>query len=113
MILFAMYDITLITEFQPILENDSSLTSSAYSHSTVSRAFLATEFPDGPLSDSTDSESCSDYTVHSCSDSDDDSDWEDVRCLALPDFNLLIQWPRCWMQPCIVEHYQESTYSTS
>lgn len=70
---------TASLEFQPILENDSSLTSSAQVHSTVSTAFLATEFPDGLLSDSTDSDSCSDYTVHSSSDNDDDSDWEDVR----------------------------------
>ena len=38
-------------EFQPILENDLSLTSSAHGHSAVSTAFLAIEFPNGPLSD--------------------------------------------------------------
>lgn len=77
---FSVYDSkTASLEFQPVLENDSSLTSSAHGHTTVSKAFLATECPDELLSDSTDSDSCSDYTVHSSSDNDDDSDWEDVR----------------------------------
>ena len=74
---FSVYDSTTTSlESQPILENDSALTSSAHGHSTFSTAFLATEFPNGPFSDSTD---CSDYTVHCSSDSDDDCDWEDVR----------------------------------
>ena len=77
---FPVYDSTATSlEFQPILENDSSLTSSAHGHSTVPTAFLETEFPNGLLSDSTDSDSCSDYTVRSSSESDDDSDWGDVR----------------------------------
>ena len=75
-----MYDSkTASLEFQPTLENGSSLTSSAHGHSKVSTTFSATEFPDGLLSDSTDSDSCSDYTAHFSSDNDDDSDWEDVR----------------------------------
>ena len=73
---FSVYDSkTASLEFQPTLENDSSLTSSADDHSTVS----ATEFPDGLLGDSTDSDSCSDYTAHFSSENDDNSDWEDVR----------------------------------
>lgn len=40
---FSVYDSTTTSlEFQPILENNSSLTSSAHGHSTVSTAFLAT-----------------------------------------------------------------------
>ena len=77
---FSVYDSkTASLEFQPVLENDSSLTSSAHGRSAVSTAFLASEFHNGLLSDSTDSDSCSDYTVHSSSDYDDDSVWEDVR----------------------------------
>ena len=112
---FSVYDSkTALLEFQPTLENDSSLTSSAHGHSTVSTTFSATEFPNGLLSDSTDSDSCSDYIVHSS------VTMMTIligkmsgKIVVLPDFNLLIQWPRCWTQPCIVEHYQESTYSTS
>lgn len=77
---FSVYDGTTTSmECQPILENDTPSTSTLHSNSTVSTTLLATEFPDGLLSDSTDSDSCSDYTVHSNSDNDDDSDWEDVR----------------------------------
>ena len=66
---FSVYDSTTTSlEFQPILENDSSLTSSAHGHSIVSTAVLAKECPDVLLSDSTDSDSCSHYTVHSSSD---------------------------------------------
>ena len=58
---FSVYDSTTTSlESQLILENDSALTSSAQGHSTVSTAFFATDFPNGPLSDSTDSDSCSD-----------------------------------------------------
>lgn len=69
---FSVNDSTTTSlESQPNLENDSSLTSSAHGHSTVSTAFLTTDFPNGPLSDSTDSDTCSDYTVHCSSDRDD------------------------------------------
>ena len=90
-----------------MLENDTSSTSSTPGHSTVSTALLATEFPAGLLSDSTDSDSCSDYTIHPSSDSDEDSDWEDAReDSGAPRFQLA-------ELSCayIVERFQESTYS--
>ena len=64
------------SECQPILENDTSFTSTSHGHSTASTELFATEFSDELLNDSGDSDSCSDYTVHS--NNDDDSDWEDV-----------------------------------
>ena len=99
---FSVYDSkTASLEFQPTLENDSSLTSSADDHSTVS----ATEFPDGLLGDSTDSDSCSDYTAHFSSENDDDSDWEDVReDSGAPRFQFADPMAEMLEQPCIVEH---------
>lgn len=66
-----------LLQCHPILENDASLISGTHGNSAVSTAL----FPDvlsSLSSDSTDSDSCSDYKVHSSSDIDEDSDWEDV-----------------------------------
>ena len=76
---------------------------------------MATEFPARLLSDSTDSDSCSDYTVHSSSDNDDDSDWEDVReDSGAPRFQFAD--PVAGMLDAAVHSEaltKESTYSTS
>ena len=63
----------------PILENDTPLISSTYGPTAVSTELLSAEFPEGLSSGyADDSDSCSDCEVHSSSDDDEDSDWEDV-----------------------------------
>lgn len=75
---FSVCDSTAtLLQCHPILENDASLISGTHGNSAVSTAL----FPDvlsSLSSDFTDSDSCSDYKVHSSSDIDEDSDWEDV-----------------------------------
>ncbi|KAJ7384377.1 hypothetical protein OS493_022490, partial [Desmophyllum pertusum] len=87
----------------PILENDASLISGTHGNSAVSTAL----FPDvlsSLSSDSTDSDSCSDYKVHSSSDIDEDSDWEDVtEDSGALRFQFADPVARCWTQSCKVE----------
>lgn len=70
------YSTTLPFQGQP--ENNSSLISSTNSYTAVSTASFSTWDPDVLANDCTDSDSCSDYEMHSNSGNDEDSDWEDV-----------------------------------
>lgn len=111
---FSVCDSTAtLLQCHPILENDASLISGTHGNSAVSTAL----FPDvlsSLSSDSTDSDSCSDYKVHSSSDIDEDSDWEDVtEDSGALRFQFADPVARCWTQSCKVECFQESTYSTS